>query len=137
MLEALKPVMARTAGLRRFGAATLDFAYVAAGRYDAFWEYGLAPWDSAAGIVLVREAGGFVSEIDGGADPLYGASILAANDARKTRSSGIGVRKGGSADRPAQKDLWHVRRPSELVENAVIDDDARRRSVADVALAQH
>ncbi len=80
ILAALVPVMARTAGLRRFGAASLDLAYVTAGRYDAFWEFGLAPWDVAAGILLVREAGGFVSDIDGGDDPLYGDSILAAND---------------------------------------------------------
>jgi myo-inositol-1(or 4)-monophosphatase len=80
ILAALVPVMTRTAGLRRFGAASLDLAYVAAGRYDAFWEFGLAPWDVAAGILLVREAGGFVSDIDGGGDPLNGDSILAAND---------------------------------------------------------
>ena len=80
LLAALVPVMARTAGLRRFGAASLDLAYVAAGRYDAFWEFGLAPWDVAAGILLVREAGGFVSDIEGGGDPLNGDSILATND---------------------------------------------------------
>lgn len=79
MLAALRPVMERTAGVRRFGAATLDLAYVAAGRYDAFWEIGLSPWDMAAGIVIVREAGGLVSELDGGSDPLNGGSILAAN----------------------------------------------------------
>jgi myo-inositol-1(or 4)-monophosphatase len=80
ILAALVPVMARTAGLRRFGAASLDLAYVAAGRYDAFWEFGLAPWDVAAGILLVREAGGFVTDIEGRGDPLNGDSILAAND---------------------------------------------------------
>ncbi len=80
ILTALVPVMARTAGLRQFGAASLDLAYVAAGRYDAYWEFGLAPWDVAAGILLVREAGGFVSDIEGGGDPLNGDSILAAND---------------------------------------------------------
>lgn len=80
MMAALEPVMERTAGLRRFGAASLDLAYVAAGRYDAFWEFGLASWDVAAGILLVREAGGFVSEVNGGANPLNGGSILAAND---------------------------------------------------------
>jgi myo-inositol-1(or 4)-monophosphatase len=80
-LATLEPVMARTAGLRRFGAASLDLAYVAAGRYDAFWEFGLSPWDVAAGILLVREAGGFVSELDGRENPLTGESILAANDA--------------------------------------------------------
>lgn len=80
-LAAIEPVMARTAGLRRFGAASLDLAYVAAGRYDAYWEFGLAPWDVAAGILLIREAGGFVTELDGGSDPLNGDTILAANDA--------------------------------------------------------
>lgn len=80
VLAALVPVMAHTAGLRRFGAASLDLAFVAAGRYDAFWEFGLAPWDVAAGILLVREAGGFVSDIEGGSDPLNGDSIFAAND---------------------------------------------------------
>lgn len=81
MLAVLVPVMARTAGLRRFGAASLDLAYVSAGRFDAFWEFGLAPWDVAAGILLVREAGGFVSDIiTGSGDPLNGDSILAAND---------------------------------------------------------
>jgi myo-inositol-1(or 4)-monophosphatase len=58
--EALLP---NIAGLRRFGAASLDLAYVAAGRFDAFWERGLAPWDMAAGIVLVRESGGLVSDL--------------------------------------------------------------------------
>ena len=77
---ALEPVMERTAGVRRFGTATLDLAYVAAGRFDGFWEAGLAPWDIAAGIILVREAGGFVTEIGGGRDPLYRGTILAAND---------------------------------------------------------
>ncbi len=81
MLDALAPVMEATAGVRRFGAAALDLAYVAAGKFDAFWEFGLSPWDVAAGILLVREAGGFVSEIDGGSDPLNAGSILAANDA--------------------------------------------------------
>ncbi len=80
MIAALGPVMARTAGLRRFGSAALDLAYVAAGRYEAFWEFGLSPWDVAAGILLVREAGGFVSEIGGGGDPLNGDTILASND---------------------------------------------------------
>ena len=58
------------AGLRRFGAATLDLAWVAAGRFDAFWERDLSPWDLAAGMLLVREAGGFVTDIDGGEEVL-------------------------------------------------------------------
>ena len=69
-----------TAGVRRLGSAALDLAYVAAGRYDGFWEFGLSPWDVAAGIVLVREAGGFVTDILGGAASIHGASIVAAND---------------------------------------------------------
>ncbi|MGQ9368986.1 inositol monophosphatase family protein [Azospirillum sp. ST 5-10] len=72
-------IMAEVAGIRRFGAASLDLAYVAAGRYDGYWERGLAPWDCAAGILLITEAGGFVSEIGGGRNPVFGGSILAAN----------------------------------------------------------
>lgn len=80
MLAALEPVMEQTAGVRRFGSAALDLAYVAAGRYEGFWEFGLAPWDVAAGVLIVREAGGMVSEIDGGSDPVSGGSLLAANE---------------------------------------------------------
>lgn len=76
----LAAAMGTTAGVRRFGAASLDLAYVAAGRFDAFWERGLSPWDVAAGILLVREAGGVVSDLDGGARALEGGHILAAND---------------------------------------------------------
>ena len=79
-LKQLEAVMSCAAGVRRFGAASLDLAYVAAGRYDGFWETGLQPWDIAAGIVLVREAGGFVTEISGGTEMLVSGSILAAND---------------------------------------------------------
>lgn len=79
-LATVKPVMESTAGVRRFGSAALDLAYVAAGRYDAFWEFGLSPWDVAAGIVIVREAGGFVSDLQGRDTMLYGDSILATND---------------------------------------------------------
>jgi myo-inositol-1(or 4)-monophosphatase len=73
-------VTKEVAGIRRLGAAALDLAYVAAGRFDAFWERGLDPWDIAAGIVLVREAGGYVSEIEGGHKMFDKRSILAAND---------------------------------------------------------
>jgi myo-inositol-1(or 4)-monophosphatase len=68
------------AGLRRFGSAALDLSYVAAGRLDAYWERGLAIWDIAAGAVIVREAGGYVRELDGG-DFMQTGSILAANEA--------------------------------------------------------
>ncbi|MBM3733569.1 MAG: inositol monophosphatase [Acidimicrobiia bacterium] len=79
-LRQLEKVMAVAAGVRRFGSAALDLAYVAAGRYDGFWETGLSPWDMAAGIVLVREAGGFVSDINGGTAMMASGDILAAND---------------------------------------------------------
>jgi myo-inositol-1(or 4)-monophosphatase len=79
MLAALQPAMERTAGVRRFGCASLDLAYVAAGRYEGFWELGLSPWDVAAGIVIVREAGGFVTDLEGRPDALNAASIVAGN----------------------------------------------------------
>ena len=80
-ISVIRPVMELAAGVRRFGSAALDLAYVAAGRFEGFWGFGLAPWDVAAGIVIVREAGGMVSEIGGGANMLYGGTIVAANDA--------------------------------------------------------
>ena len=78
-LAILAPVMDQTAGVRRLGSAALDLAYVAAGRYDAFWEVGLSPWDMAAGIVIVREAGGFVTDAKGGDHMLGSGAIIAAN----------------------------------------------------------
>jgi fructose-1,6-bisphosphatase/inositol monophosphatase family enzyme len=57
------------AGIRRFGAASLDLAWLAAGRYDGFWESGLSPWDTAAGCLIVREAGGFVTDYRGRSPP--------------------------------------------------------------------
>ena len=80
LLGQLGAVMAVSAGVRRQGAAALDLAYVAAGRYEGFWETGLQPWDTAAGIVIVREAGGYVTTLEGGKDMLETGSILAAND---------------------------------------------------------
>jgi len=79
-LEMLDDAANACAGIRRFGSAALDLAYVAAGRYDGFWESGLSPWDIAAGILLVREAGGHISEIEGGHRMLDSGSVLAAND---------------------------------------------------------
>ncbi|RYB07238.1 inositol monophosphatase family protein [Lichenibacterium ramalinae] len=73
-------VMARAGVLRRFGAAALDLAYVAAGACDGYWERGVKSWDVAAGALLVREAGGFVSTADGGDDLLGAGSILAGNE---------------------------------------------------------
>ncbi|MCR2834018.1 inositol monophosphatase family protein [Parerythrobacter lacustris] len=68
------------AGIRRFGAASLDLAWVAAGRFDGFWESGLNPWDTAAGCLLVREAGGFVTDYRGRSQPILAEQVLAAND---------------------------------------------------------
>ena len=73
-------VQDKVAGLRRFGAAALDLAWVAAGRFDAYWERDLSPWDMAAGHRLVREAGGFVTDLDGGDDMLKTGDILAGNE---------------------------------------------------------
>lgn len=78
-VKELAAISDKVAGVRRFGSAALDMAWVAAGRFDAFWERGLQPWDIAAGIVLVREAGGFVRGLDGG-DPIQG-DLLAGNAA--------------------------------------------------------
>ncbi|HET8728457.1 MAG TPA: inositol monophosphatase family protein [Alphaproteobacteria bacterium] len=75
----LNTIMPQVAGIRRFGAAALDLAFVAAGRYDGFWEADLNAWDIAAGIILVQEAGGYVTQIDGKHDPLGTGSVLAAN----------------------------------------------------------
>jgi myo-inositol-1(or 4)-monophosphatase len=79
-LAELAPLMAATSGVRRFGAASLDLAYVAAGRFDGFWERGLSPWDVAGGTLLVREAGGHVSDLAGRSNVLESSDILAAND---------------------------------------------------------
>ena len=64
-LETMRALIPKSAGVRRAGAAALDLAYVAAGRLDGFWEFGLEPWDMAAGVLLIREAGGLVTDADG------------------------------------------------------------------------
>jgi len=76
----LTAVMGATSGVRRMGAAALDLAYVAAGRLEGFWEFGLSPWDIAAGMLIVREAGGYVSDIAGGHEMMATGDVLAAND---------------------------------------------------------
>ena len=73
-------VQETVAGLRRFGAAALDFAWVAAGRFDAYWERNLSPWDMAAGLLLVREAGGYVTDLDGGDAVLSKGHVIAGNE---------------------------------------------------------
>jgi len=79
-VDSLVSIISATSGVRRLGSAALDLAYVAAGRYDGFWEFGLAPWDIAAGILLVREAGGYVSDMAGGHEMMTTGDVLAAND---------------------------------------------------------
>jgi myo-inositol-1(or 4)-monophosphatase len=76
----LNAVAAETAGIRRFGSAALDLAFVAAGKFDGFWEFQLSPWDIAAGILLVREAGGYVTDFEGSHDVMKSGNVFAAND---------------------------------------------------------
>jgi len=78
-MRMLRNIMLATSGVRRPGAAALDLAWVAAGRLDAFWELGLSPWDMAAGALLVREAGGLVTDLDGEDKFLDNGRVLAAN----------------------------------------------------------
>jgi myo-inositol-1(or 4)-monophosphatase len=73
-------VQPHVAGLRRFGAAALDLAWIAAGRLDIYWERGLKPWDLAAGILMVREAGGFVTDLSGKDEMLQNGEIIAGNE---------------------------------------------------------
>lgn len=75
-----RSLMAQVAGIRATGAAALNLAYVAAGRFDGYWEEGLAPWDVAAGMLMVREAGGFVSEPDARASIYETGRIIAGNE---------------------------------------------------------
>ena len=78
-LATLGAVIGTTSGVRRLGVASLDLAYVAAGRFDGYWEFKLAPWDLAAGILIVREAGGYVTDMEGGQGMLAGGDVIAAN----------------------------------------------------------
>jgi myo-inositol-1(or 4)-monophosphatase len=84
-LGELDHVMGKVAGVRRCGSAALDLAWVASGRFDAFWQHGLSSWDVAGGILLVREAGGFVTDLGGGSDRMPNGSVpgsvLAGNEA--------------------------------------------------------
>jgi myo-inositol-1(or 4)-monophosphatase len=79
-LKELHQIMPHCSGIRRMGSASLDLAWVAAGRYDGFWEHGLQAWDIAAGMVLVREAGGRIAELDDGKDVLSTGNIAAGNE---------------------------------------------------------
>ncbi|MEZ5839275.1 MAG: inositol monophosphatase family protein [Hyphomicrobiales bacterium] len=88
-LTELRSMMNEAAGIRRTGSAALDLAWVAAGRFDGYWERGLKPWDIAAGILIVREAGGFVVDGDGRDKMLDTGDIIAGNEAVQRRVSAI------------------------------------------------
>jgi myo-inositol-1(or 4)-monophosphatase len=76
----LQAIMPQVAGLRRFGSAALDLAFVAAGRFDGYWERNLSPWDLAGGLILLREAGGLATTLDGKDDVLEEGSVVAGNE---------------------------------------------------------
>ncbi len=78
-IEFLKWTMVNARGVRRLGSAAADMVYVACGRFDAFWEYDLKPWDVAGGAVIVKEAGGTVTDYSGGNNYLFGREIIASN----------------------------------------------------------
>ena len=77
--DLFKGFIKRTQDLRRLGSASADLAYVAAGRFEGFYEYGLSPWDVAAGAFLVQQAGGKVTDFNGGDDYLFGGSLVSSN----------------------------------------------------------
>lgn len=79
-LKEMDMIIPEVAGIRRSGSAALDLAWIAAGRYDVFWERGLSIWDIAAGVLLVREAGGFAKGIDGSDKDLWDGNIISGND---------------------------------------------------------
>lgn len=98
----LSSVMPQVAGIRRFGSAALDLAYVAAGRYDGYWEQDLNIWDIAAGVLLVREAGGIVTDIKGGDKMLTSGSLIATNTHIHSRVHKF-IYHGLKASKEAQK----------------------------------
>ena len=85
----MRQVMGSTSGVRRFGAASLDFAYVAAGRFDGYWERDLQPWDVAAGLLMVREAGGFVTDMKGARGDVFSEGWIAGNEIVTQKLKGL------------------------------------------------
>ena len=79
-LKEIEELMPKVAGIRRSGSAALDLAWVAAGRYDGFWETGLSIWDIAAGVIIIRESGGIITGIDGSEEDLYNGNLVAGNE---------------------------------------------------------
>jgi myo-inositol-1(or 4)-monophosphatase len=78
-MDVLSYLMQNTRGIRRFGSAAIDLSWVASGKFDGFWEYGLKPWDVAAGSFIVKQAGGVVSDFSGGDTYLHGRQIICGN----------------------------------------------------------
>jgi len=78
-MKEMQTVMGEVAGLRRTGSAALDLAWTAAGRFDAYWERNIKPWDMAAGVCILREAGGIASDLEGGTEMLDSGNIIAGN----------------------------------------------------------
>lgn len=78
-MESLRQLMKCCRGVRRMGSAAVDLAYVACGRFDGFFEYGLSPWDVAGGIIIIQEAGGIVTDFSGGDNYLFGKQILTSS----------------------------------------------------------
>ncbi len=78
-LDTFRAIAPKTAGIRRAGSAALDLAYIAAGRLDGFWEFGLKPWDIAAGVLIIEEAGGLVSDMNGGNTYFESGNIVCGN----------------------------------------------------------
>jgi myo-inositol-1(or 4)-monophosphatase len=99
--QILARIMPQVAGVRRFGAAALDLAWTAAGRYDGYWELGLKKWDMAAGLVVLREAGGFVTDPEGG-DPYAEGNVVAGNPALQGRLRELVVEGIAAARRPSR-----------------------------------
>lgn len=100
-LEILDSFMQQTHGLRRLGSAAVDLAYTACGRFEGFFEYNLKPWDVAAGIIIVKEAGGFVSDFSGGNNFLFGGEIVAAGNVHKDMLHVINGFWNGNTDKLA------------------------------------
>ncbi len=106
-VERLDHFLRRSQGVRRAGAAVLDLAYVACGRFDGFWEIRLHPWDVAAGTLLVREAGGAVTGFAGGPDALSGSQIVASNGCIHEQMLRV-IREGAQAPLPESLDVWEA-----------------------------
>jgi len=92
-MELLTDFMKKSHGVRRIGSAATDLAYVACGRFEGFYEYGLSPWDVAAGIIIIQEAGGVVSDFKGGENYLFGKEIIASNSKIFNEFAGVIRRK--------------------------------------------